>query len=83
MIPLQESRQYIKELAEFDILLNRAKKIRKTSATNCNQDSSRSHLIFNIFIEGQKHESKEVNKTILTMVDLAGSERVKESGVTG
>ena len=42
-----------------------------------NEQSSRSHLIFQISVITAETQSK------LSIIDLAGSERVKDSGVTG
>ena len=55
---------------------------RSVSSTNCNQQSSRSHLItiINVLINtpnGKQIESK------LNLVDLAGSERLDKSGASG
>lgn len=54
--------------------------IKKThSATNLNQNSSRSHTIFKIILK-PKNSEEEVS---LSIVDLAGSERANKSGVQG
>lgn len=55
---------------------------RSVSSTNCNQQSSRSHLITTIHVSittpnGRNIESK------MSLVDLAGSERIDKSGATG
>lgn len=55
---------------------------RSVSSTNCNQQSSRSHLMTTIHVSittpnGRNIESK------MSLVDLAGSERLDKSGATG
>ncbi|CAH0664047.1 unnamed protein product [Chilo suppressalis] len=61
---------------------------RQTGATNMNEESSRSHSIFQITIESRDHiEGEEeagcVNVSTLNLVDLAGSERAGQTGATG
>ncbi|XP_073962263.1 uncharacterized protein [Choristoneura fumiferana] len=61
---------------------------RQIGATNMNEESSRSHSIFQITIESREHiEGEEiagsVNVSILNLVDLAGSERSGQTGATG
>ncbi|KAM3968319.1 LOW QUALITY PROTEIN: uncharacterized protein ACR2FA_007831 [Aphomia sociella] len=61
---------------------------RQTGATNMNEESSRSHSIFQIIIESREHiEGEEevgcVNVSKLNLVDLAGSERAGQTGATG
>ncbi|CAG9791805.1 unnamed protein product [Diatraea saccharalis] len=61
---------------------------RQTGATNMNEESSRSHSIFQITIESREHiEGEEevgcVNVSTLNLVDLAGSERAGQTGATG
>ncbi|KAI5643599.1 kinesin motor domain-containing protein [Phthorimaea operculella] len=62
---------------------------RQTGATNMNEESSRSHSIFQITIESREHVEGEdeetgcVNVSQLNLVDLAGSERAGQTGATG
>ncbi|KAJ8724846.1 hypothetical protein PYW07_015804 [Mythimna separata] len=61
---------------------------RQKGATNMNEQSSRSHSIFQIIIESREHiEGEEnpgcVNVSQLNLVDLAGSERSGQTGATG
>ncbi|CAH2063647.1 unnamed protein product, partial [Iphiclides podalirius] len=60
---------------------------RQTGSTNMNEESSRSHSIFQITIESREHiEGEEVgclNVSQLNLVDLAGSERSGQTGATG
>ncbi|CAH0629062.1 unnamed protein product [Chrysodeixis includens] len=61
---------------------------RQKGATNMNEQSSRSHSIFQITIESREHiEGEEeagcVKVSQLNLVDLAGSERAGQTGATG
>jgi hypothetical protein len=58
---------------------------RKMALTSMNTESSRSHVIFTIFIESEtKDEDRTiVKKSKLNVIDLAGSERIKHTNVEG
>lgn len=60
-------------------------KNRTTGATSMNQESSRSHSVFTLYIESR--EAKNATTTIrysrLNLVDLAGSERQKSTEASG
>ncbi|XP_026745932.1 centromere-associated protein E-like isoform X2 [Trichoplusia ni] len=61
---------------------------RQKGATIMNEQSSRSHSIFQITIESREHVEGEeevgcVNVSQLNLVDLAGSERAGQTGATG
>ncbi|XP_041097032.1 kinesin-like protein KIF12 isoform X2 [Polyodon spathula] len=59
---------------------------RQTSAHSQNQQSSRSHSIFTVYIESEAADGSGgylARHGKLCMVDLAGSERVKETGSSG
>ena len=58
-------------------LLDSAMKNRASTGHDMNEQSSRSHLIFQIGVITAETQSK------LSIIDLAGSERVKDSGVSG
>lgn len=67
-------------------LLSKGQKNRKVMATNMNTDSSRSHMIFRVKVEGvcrgaHKSVTHSMHAT-LDLVDLAGSERQEKSGVS-
>jgi hypothetical protein len=47
-----------------------------------NDTSSRSHLVFSVFVDVTNHETNQRTVGKLSLVDLAGSERVKKSGAT-
>ena len=57
--------------------------MRSTSATKCNEHSSRSHYIFRLRLKGCNGRTGDTTDGELNLIDLAGSERTKESGVTG
>ncbi|KAK2187541.1 hypothetical protein NP493_162g04037 [Ridgeia piscesae] len=56
---------------------------RKTAATKMNSESSRSHLICMITVEGHDRTSGTTSTGTLTLCDLAGSERVGKTEATG
>ena len=59
---------------------------RRTAATLMNNESSRSHSIFTIYIETaekQSDGSQRIRAGKLNLVDLAGSERISKTGATG
>jgi hypothetical protein len=61
-------------------------KQRITASTNLNDQSSRAHAMFYLFIKQLKLDDKSSESIVqnkLCLVDLAGSERVNSSGVTG
>ncbi|CAH2091737.1 unnamed protein product [Euphydryas editha] len=69
-------------------IMREGKANRQTGATNMNEESSRSHSIFQITIESREHiegeeEVGSVNVSQLNLVDLAGSERSGQTGATG
>ncbi|KAJ3640294.1 hypothetical protein Zmor_003603 [Zophobas morio] len=63
--------------------MRQGNKNRTSGATNMNEHSSRSHVIFQIVIEMAEHQSKSVKVGKLNLVDLAGSERQSKTGATG
>lgn len=56
---------------------------RKTSSTQSNESSSRSHAIFTLIIDKINKSSKIKLSFKVNFIDLAGSERITKSGVTG
>lgn len=56
---------------------------RKVASTSMNADSSRSHLMFMIFIKVVDKETSARRSGKITIVDLAGSERLAKSEVKG
>jgi len=72
-------------IEEVEEEFNRAANERKTGSTNCNERSSRSHLIFQIRIKMQKKTDSRTEEIegSLCIVDLAGSERLSHSQAEG
>jgi len=64
-------------------LLRKASDTRVVAATHCNEQSSRSHSVFQLKLKGENSITGETCKGTLNLVDLAGSERVKDSGSEG
>ena len=58
---------------------------RRIALTTMNTQSSRSHVIFTIYIESEIAEDDRVitKKSKLNVIDLAGSERIKHTNVEG
>jgi len=64
-------------------ILYQAKKNRSTASTECNDVSSRSHSLFQLFLNGFNSESKQTVNGVMNLIDLAGSERLKISKAQG
>jgi len=64
-------------------LVARAMGARSVAATAMNAQSSRSHSVFILWIEGRNDELGQQFRSSLNMVDLAGSERLKSSKAEG
>ena len=60
-------------------MLGRGNQVRKISSTHMNHDSTRSHCIFILALEGHDLKSGTRFYSKLHLVDLAGSERVYKS----
>nr|AEG74528.1 kinesin-2 motor subunit FLA8 [Dunaliella salina] len=78
----------VKSVPELQNVLAVGDKNRSTGATQMNQDSSRSHSIFSITIEGMDKNAAansegHIRVGKLNLVDLAGSERQSKTGATG
>ena len=56
---------------------------RTWAATNMNEHSSRSHLVFQLVIQQTDTQTKTIKHGKLYLVDLAGSEKVSKTGATG
>jgi len=64
-------------------LLSKVNKNRIMCSTNCNEQSSRSHLIVTLELQQTHLTTKQCQLSKLCLVDLAGSEKVSKAGVTG
>ena len=54
-------------------------KSRKVNATDMNDQSSRSHLIYSVVVETVNNSSGQTTRGKISFVDLAGSERLNKS----
>ena len=68
---------------DIEQLMARANKLRATSATLMNANSSRSHLIFTLRVSASHAATAQQRAGVLNLVDLAGSERLDKSGAEG
>ncbi|XP_055998502.1 kinesin-like protein KIF13B isoform X3 [Ostrea edulis] len=72
---------------DIDNLMNEGNKSRTVAATNMNNESSRSHAVFNIVLTQTLTDlstgvsGEKVSK--VSLVDLAGSERAQKTGAVG
>jgi len=72
-------------VSETDVqrLLAQAVASRSTTATKMNENSSRSHSVFQLRVNAVDETSGIVRNGHLVLVDLAGSEKIGKSGVKG
>ncbi|XP_078270904.1 kinesin-like protein KIF13A isoform X3 [Rhinoraja longicauda] len=72
---------------DIESWMSEGNKSRTVAATNMNEESSRSHAVFNIILTQtlyDPHSSTSGEKVSkLSLVDLAGSERVSKTGAAG
>lgn len=64
----------VKDIYQAYRLIKQAKKRRTTAATKINEYSSRSHFLFQLYLEGDNTQQNLNCKAQLNLVDLAGSE---------
>ncbi|KAJ5027946.1 P-loop containing nucleoside triphosphate hydrolase protein [Bipolaris maydis] len=74
---------YVSSEEEVYEVLRRGGSARAVSATNMNQESSRSHSIFVITVNQKNVETGSLKSGQLFLVDLAGSEKVGKTGASG
>lgn len=74
---------YVSSVQEVYEVMRRGSQARVVSATNMNQESSRSHSIFVITITQKNVETGSAKSGQLFLVDLAGSEKVGKTGASG
>ena len=76
----------IKNTADIENCLERGNKNRHVGQTSMNDQSSRSHSLFTVYLEieekGDNNQSR-IKSGKLNLVDLAGSERVGKTNATG
>lgn len=65
----------VEDSNQLEALMTAATKVRSTSATKCNEHSSRSHYIFRMRLSGKNAKTGDTTEGELNLVDLAGSER--------
>ncbi|KAK9819524.1 hypothetical protein WJX74_005048 [Apatococcus lobatus] len=77
----------VNSIEDISRVLQVGKKSRTVGKTLMNEDSSRSHSIFTLTVEGMTPKSDKdaghIHVGTLNLVDLAGSERQSKSGTTG
>jgi len=76
------SQKKVKTTQEIFTLMNTAFSNRATASTNMNEESSRSHCAFCIFVN-QEWTDGQKKRARLYIIDLAGSERVAKTGAKG
>lgn len=74
---------YVSSSEELYELMKQGSNARAVASTNMNQESSRSHSIFQIVITQKITSSGIIKKGNLFLVDLAGSEKVNKTGASG
>uniref|UniRef100_A0A665WE31 Kinesin family member 13Bb n=1 Tax=Echeneis naucrates TaxID=173247 RepID=A0A665WE31_ECHNA len=81
------SRLAVASYKDIESLMSEGNKSRTVAATNMNEESSRSHAVFNIILTHTLMDlqsgttGEKVSK--LSLVDLAGSERAAKTGASG
>ena len=71
----------LKDTEDIQKCLEKGNKNRHVGATSMNDQSSRSHSLFTVYLEIE--ENKKIRSGKLNLVDLAGSERVGKTNATG
>lgn len=74
---------YVSSQDEVYEVLRRGGQARAVSATNMNQESSRSHSIFVVTVTQKNVDTGSLKSGQLFLVDLAGSEKVGKTGASG
>ncbi|XP_060722287.1 kinesin-like protein KIF13B isoform X2 [Tachysurus vachellii] len=81
------SRLAVSSYKDIESLMSEGNKSRTVASTNMNEESSRSHAVFNVVLTHTMRDlqsgtsGEKVSK--LSLVDLAGSERAVKTGATG
>lgn len=74
---------YVANLADVYTILRQGSRNRTTASTVMNNQSSRSHSIFQIKLSSKDLDGGMVKTGNLFLVDLAGSEKIDKTGATG
>ncbi|GME90070.1 unnamed protein product [Ambrosiozyma monospora] len=74
---------YVADLVDVYTILEQGNLNRSTGATNMNEQSSRSHAIFQIKLSSKNLEDGVIKSGNLFLVDLAGSEKIDKTCATG
>ena len=72
----------IRSVSDIQSLLLRATQMRSTASTACNVQSSRSHSVFTLKLNGRNTRNGKTTHGVLNLIDLAGSERLARSQST-
>lgn len=75
--------KYISSPDEVYTLIDIARGSRVTAATNMNERSSRSHMIFILTVSQDNTADLSAKTGKLYLVDLAGSEKISKTGAEG
>ncbi|KAJ3672138.1 hypothetical protein LUZ60_006859 [Juncus effusus] len=70
-------------IKDVSSLLKEAAEKRSVGKTQMNEQSSRSHFVFTLRIDGSNEGTEQQVHGVLNLIDLAGSERLDKSGSTG
>jgi len=73
----------VKSAADIKSIMQKGDMNRSVGATKMNTNSSRSHLLLLLKLQGTDHVTNAVTRGTLTLVDLAGSERISKTEATG
>ncbi|KAG2785439.1 Kinesin-like protein [Phytophthora cactorum] len=68
---------------QVEVLMERASRARSVACTDMNAQSSRSHSVFTLHLQGVNDKDGVMLNGQLNLVDLAGSERASRSNVSG
>ncbi|KAG1683919.1 hypothetical protein DVH05_012547 [Phytophthora capsici] len=68
---------------QVEVLMERANRARSVACTDMNAQSSRSHSVFTLHLQGVNDKDGVMLNGQLNLVDLAGSERASRSNVSG
>lgn len=73
----------VKSADDIKSIMQKGDMNRSVGATKMNTNSSRSHLLLLLRIQGTDHVTNAITRGSLTLVDLAGSERISKTEATG